>query len=132
VRRRISPRRRNFQHQAAEKGDEFPPLQLIELHAPPRAKTAVQDIEIGNGQSGGYQGIHNRPGEPVRSRLATSAHQLPDLAAAREEAGGFARDLMRMEPSQRDWLSWSVRVTGEDQQHLFDLPFLDALFMGNG
>jgi hypothetical protein len=58
--------------------------------------------------------------------------QLPDLAAAREEASGFARDLMRMEPSQRDWLSWSVRVTGEDQQHLFDLPFLDALFIGNG
>ena len=57
---------------------------------------------------------------------------LPDLAAAREEASGFARDLMRMEPSQRDWLSWSVRVTGEDQQHLFDLPFLDALFIGNG
>jgi hypothetical protein len=42
-------------HQAAEKGDEFPPLQLIELHAPPRAKTAVQDIEIGNGQSGGIK-----------------------------------------------------------------------------
>jgi hypothetical protein len=57
---------------------------------------------------------------------------LPDVAAAREEASGFARDLMRMELSQRNWLSWSVRVTGEDQQHLFDLPFLDALFMGNG
>ena len=53
--------------------------------------------------------------------------ELPDLAAAHEEASGFARDLMRMEPSQRDWLSWSVRVTGEDQRHLFDLPFLDAL-----
>jgi hypothetical protein len=62
----------------------------------------------------------------------TDGLELPDLAAAREEANGFARDLMRMEPSQRDWLSWSVRVTGEDQQHLFDLPFLDALFTGNG
>jgi hypothetical protein len=57
---------------------------------------------------------------------------LPDLAAAREEASGFARDLIRMEPGQRNWLSWSVRVTGEDQQQLFDLPFLDAPFMGDG
>jgi hypothetical protein len=31
---------------------------------------------------------------------------------------------MRMEPDRRDWLGWSVRVTGEDQEHLFDLPFL--------
>jgi hypothetical protein len=50
--------------------------------------------------------------------------ELPDLAAAREEAGGFACDLMRMEPDRRDWLGWSVRVTGDDQEHLFDLPFL--------
>jgi hypothetical protein len=52
---------------------------------------------------------------------------LPDLAAAREEASGFAQDLARMEPSRRDWLGWVVRVTGGDQEHLFDLPFLDAL-----
>jgi hypothetical protein len=81
VRRRISPRRRNFQHLSAaladrgklplveavsaeqttpaslaaarvppvatppaEKGDEFPPLQLIELHAPPRLATTPQYI----------------------------------------------------------------------------------------
>jgi hypothetical protein len=50
---------------------------------------------------------------------------LPDLAAAREEARGFACDLMRMEPGRRNWFSWSVRVTGEDRQHLFDLPFSD-------
>ena len=53
--------------------------------------------------------------------------ELADLAAAREEAGGFALDLMRIEPSRGDWLGWSVRVTGEDQEHLFDLPFLDAI-----
>jgi hypothetical protein len=50
--------------------------------------------------------------------------ELPDLAAAREEAGGFACDLMRMEPDRCGWLGWSVRVTGKDQEHLFDLPFL--------
>jgi uncharacterized protein DUF6894 len=57
--------------------------------------------------------------------------ELPDLAAAREEAIGFALDLMRLEPSRHDWLGWVVRVTGEDQEHLFDLPFLDAPFMGD-
>jgi hypothetical protein len=57
----------------------------------------------------------------------TDGLELPDLAAAREEAGGFARDLMRMEPTQRDWRGWIVRVTDEDQQPLFNLPFLDLL-----
>ena len=46
--------------------------------------------------------------------------ELPDLAAAREEAIGFALDLMRLEPSRHDWLGWVVRVTGEDQEHLFE------------
>ena len=41
--------------------------------------------------------------------------ELPDLAAARQEAIGFARDLIRMEPERRDWSSWAVRVTGEAQ-----------------
>jgi hypothetical protein len=53
--------------------------------------------------------------------------ELPDIAAAREEASGFASDLMRMEPGRRDWRGCFVRVIGEDQEHLFDLPFLDAL-----
>ena len=61
----------------------------------------------------------------------TDGLELPDLAAAREEAIGFAVDLMRMEPSRHDWLGWAVRVTGEDQEHLFDLPFLDATFIGD-
>jgi hypothetical protein len=55
---------------------------------------------------------------------------LPDLAAAREEAGGFARDLIGMKPIRHDWVDWVVRVTDKDQKHLFDLPFLDAPFMG--
>jgi hypothetical protein len=57
---------------------------------------------------------------------------LPDLAAAREEAAGFALDLMRMEPIRHNWLDWVVRVTDKDQEHLFDLPFLDAPFIGAG
>ena len=56
----------------------------------------------------------------------TDGLELSDLAAAREEAGGFARDMMRREPERRDWVSCIVRVTGEDRQHLFDLSFPDA------
>jgi hypothetical protein len=36
--------------------------------------------------------------------------ELPDLVAARAEAIGFARDLMRLEPERRDWARWTVRV----------------------
>src|SRR5438105_3507195 len=56
----------------------------------------------------------------------TDGLELSDLAAAREEAGGFARDMMRREPARRDWGGHVVRVTAEDRQHLFDLSFLDA------
>jgi hypothetical protein len=56
----------------------------------------------------------------------TDGLELPDLAAACEEASGFARDLMRSEPARRDWRGWSIRVTDEDQQPLFELPFPDA------
>jgi hypothetical protein len=51
---------------------------------------------------------------------------LPDLTAARAEAIGFARDLMRLEPERRDWSNWRVRVTDEDQQLVLDIPFADA------
>jgi hypothetical protein len=49
--------------------------------------------------------------------------ELPDIAAARAEAIGFASDLMRMEPERRDWSAWVVRVTDEGQKPVFDLPF---------
>jgi hypothetical protein len=52
--------------------------------------------------------------------------ELPDMAAVRAEAVGFARDLMRLEVERRDWSHWSVRVTDDDQKPVFDLPFLDA------
>jgi Domain of unknown function (DUF6894) len=54
------------------------------------------------------------------------ALELTDLDAAREEAGGFARDLMRREPDRRYWAGCIIRVTNETGQHLFDLPFLEA------
>jgi hypothetical protein len=49
--------------------------------------------------------------------------ELQDIAAARAEAIGFARDLMRLEPERRDWSDWVVRVTDEGHQSVFDLPF---------
>jgi uncharacterized protein DUF6894 len=48
---------------------------------------------------------------------------LHDAAAARAEAVGFARDLMRMEPERRDWSRWAIRVADGDRQTLFELPF---------
>jgi hypothetical protein len=52
--------------------------------------------------------------------------ELPDIAAARAEAMGFARDLMRLEPERRDWSRWAVRVTDDNRKPVFDLPFLEA------
>jgi hypothetical protein len=52
--------------------------------------------------------------------------ELPDIAAVRAEAIGFARDLMRMEPERRDWSRWTVRVTDDDRKSVLDLPFGEA------
>ena len=52
--------------------------------------------------------------------------ELSSLAAARSEAIGVARDLMRMQPERRDWAGCTVRVTDDEQNLLFDLPFLEA------
>ena len=57
----------------------------------------------------------------------TDGLELPDLAAVREEAIGFARDLMRMEPERQDWSSWAVHVTDESQSSVFDLSFLEVV-----
>jgi uncharacterized protein DUF6894 len=56
----------------------------------------------------------------------TDGLELPDLAAARKEAIGFARDLIRMKPERRDWSSWAVRVTDEAQRLVLDLSFSEA------
>jgi hypothetical protein len=56
----------------------------------------------------------------------TDGLELPDLATVRQEALGFARDLMRMEPERRDWSAWAVRVTDEAQTSVFDLSFSEA------
>jgi hypothetical protein len=50
--------------------------------------------------------------------------EMPDLAAARAEAIGFAKDMMRLEPEQ-NWLKSSVRVTDEEHNRVFDLPFAE-------
>jgi hypothetical protein len=52
--------------------------------------------------------------------------ELPNFDAVREEAVGFARDMMRMEPGRTDWTGWIVRVTDEAQQCVFELAFADA------
>ncbi|HEY8009250.1 MAG TPA: hypothetical protein VIE66_21300 [Methylocella sp.] len=53
--------------------------------------------------------------------------ELPDIEAARAEAIGLARDLMRMEPERQDWSSWSIHVTDEKHQEIFDLDFSEAV-----
>jgi hypothetical protein len=53
--------------------------------------------------------------------------ELQDAWAARAEAIGFARDLMRMEPERRDWSSWVVRVTDEDKKSVLDLAFVEVV-----
>jgi len=52
--------------------------------------------------------------------------ELSNLAAARSEAIGLARDLMRLQPERRDWSGCTVRVTDDERNFLFDLPFLEA------
>ncbi len=53
--------------------------------------------------------------------------ELVDLNAARAEAVGFARDLMRLDYDRRDWSQWIVRVTDENQFVVFELPFSQAM-----
>jgi len=52
--------------------------------------------------------------------------ELPSLAAARSEALGLARDLMRLQPERRDWSGCAVRVTDNERNVLFDVPFLET------
>ena len=51
---------------------------------------------------------------------------LPNLAAARDEATGFARDMMRNKPNKHDWSDWIVRVEDENRKRVFELPFVEA------
>jgi hypothetical protein len=57
----------------------------------------------------------------------TDGLELPNLAAVREEAIGFARDLIRMEPERRDWSSWTVRVSDSAEKSVLNLLFSEAL-----
>lgn len=56
----------------------------------------------------------------------TDGLELPDLTAVRDEAAGFARDLMRLNPRRQDWSGWSIRVTDEDRRTMLDLSFAEA------
>ncbi|HEY8006959.1 MAG TPA: hypothetical protein VIE66_09240 [Methylocella sp.] len=53
--------------------------------------------------------------------------ELPDIEAARVEAKGLACDLMRIEPERQDWSSWSIHVTNENHEDIFDLAFSEAV-----
>jgi hypothetical protein len=53
--------------------------------------------------------------------------EMPNVAAARVEPLGFARDMMLLEPTRRDWSHCIVRVTDEDQNRVFDLAFGEAV-----
>lgn len=57
----------------------------------------------------------------------TDGLELRDLAAARTEAIGFARDLMLMEPARREWSSWAIQVTDELQTVVLNLAFSEAV-----
>jgi hypothetical protein len=61
-----------------------------------------------------------------RSFNDTDGLELPDLPAARAEAIGFARDLMRMEPERREWSSWAVCVTDETHKPVLKLGFREV------
>ena len=53
--------------------------------------------------------------------------ELPDIEAARAEANGLARDLMRMEPERQDWSSWAIQVTDEKHKVIINLDFSEAV-----
>jgi hypothetical protein len=52
--------------------------------------------------------------------------ELSGPSAARAEAIGFAKDLMRLGPIRRDWSKWSIHVTDDSHGVVLDIPFLDA------
>jgi hypothetical protein len=51
--------------------------------------------------------------------------ELSDVEAARAEALGLARDLMRLRNDRKDWSGWSIRVTDEQHAFVLELPFAD-------
>jgi hypothetical protein len=57
----------------------------------------------------------------------TDGLELPDLAAARAEAIGFARDLMLRQPARREWSSWAIQVTNEVRTVVLKLAFSEAV-----
>jgi hypothetical protein len=54
--------------------------------------------------------------------------ELPDLGAARTEAIGLARDLMRHSLHPRGWSHGAIRVTDDSQRLVLNLPFAEAKY----
>lgn len=54
--------------------------------------------------------------------------ELPDLAAVRTEAIGFARDLMRISAQRQEWSHWAIRVTDDHDSLVLNLPFAEAAY----
>jgi hypothetical protein len=48
--------------------------------------------------------------------------ELSDLAAARQEAMGLARDLTRGQILGRDWSNWTVVVTDDSGEQILNMP----------
>jgi hypothetical protein len=53
--------------------------------------------------------------------------ELSDQDAARSEALGFARDLVRLYPKRRDWSKWRIHVTDDRGEPLLVLRVCEAL-----
>jgi uncharacterized protein DUF6894 len=53
--------------------------------------------------------------------------ELADFDAARTEAVGFARDLIRMQPERRDWSACVVCVTDEAHQPVLKVAFSEVV-----
>jgi hypothetical protein len=52
--------------------------------------------------------------------------ELSDLAAARQEATGLARDLTRGQILGRDWSNWTVVVTDDSGEQILSVPISES------
>jgi hypothetical protein len=67
--------------------------------------------------------FHIRNGHPFND---VDGLEFVDIQAVRAEAVCLARDLMRVEKTQRDWSSWGILVTDENDGIVLQFPFLDV------
>jgi hypothetical protein len=67
--------------------------------------------------------FHIRNGHPFND---IDGLELADMQAVQAEAVGLARDLMRIEKTQRDWSKWDILVTDENGGIVLQLPLADV------